>query len=105
MSLRPQGVRGGRPGADPASAAARGLPLRHGFRGYLRPLFPGDKLRVTVTPTALTTGSFTLAFEIHRVGPPEKLAARARTEHVCITAASRQRLPLPPALAAWINAG
>jgi len=81
------------------------VPIAKSEVAYLRPLFPGDKLRIAVTPTALTPDSFALAFEIFRVGPPEKLAARARTEHVCITAASRQRLPLPPGLAAWINAG
>ena len=35
----------------------------------------------------------------------EKLAARLRTEHVCIASASRERHPFPPALAAWIQGG
>jgi 1,4-dihydroxy-2-naphthoyl-CoA hydrolase len=81
------------------------VPIAKSDAAYLRPLFPGNKLRVTVTPTALTPESFALAFEIFRVGPPEKLAARARTEHVCVAAQTRQRQPLPPALAAWVNAG
>ncbi len=81
------------------------VPIARSEAAYLRPLHPGDKLRVVVTPAALTADSFALSFEIFRVGPPEKLAARARTEHVCIAAATRQRLPLPPVLAAWVNAG
>ena len=100
------------------SLAAAGLDLKTFFAAhsivvtiarsecdYLRPLHPGDKLRVTVTPTPLTAESFALRFELFRLGPPEKLAARARTEHVCIASANRARSPLPPALAAWVNAG
>jgi 1,4-dihydroxy-2-naphthoyl-CoA hydrolase len=34
-----------------------------------------------------------------------KRAAVARTEHVCISSASRERQVLPAALAAWIDAG
>jgi 1,4-dihydroxy-2-naphthoyl-CoA hydrolase len=81
------------------------VPIAKSETAYLRPLHPGDKLQVTVTPTALTPDSFALDFDIVRVGPPEKLAARARTEHVCIAAKNRQRQPLPPTLAAWVNAG
>ena len=58
---------------------------------YLRSLHPGDKLRITVAPAPLTADSFELRFEIFRLGSPEKLAARARTEHVCIAAATRAR--------------
>ncbi len=72
---------------------------------YLRSLHPGDKLRITVAPAPLTADSFELRFEIFRLGSPEKLAARARTEHVCIAAATRARQPLPSALAAWVKAG
>ncbi len=78
------------------------LPVAHSEADYLRPLFAGDKVRVTVTPTTLSENSFRLSFEIVKLGPPEKIAARVRTDHVCITLKSRQRTPLPPALAAWI---
>lgn len=81
------------------------VPIARSECDYLRPLHPGDKLRVTVTPVALTAESFALRYEIFRLGPPEKLAARARTEHVCTAANQRSRQPLPPALAAWVDAG
>ncbi len=80
------------------------VPIARSECDYLRPLQPGDKLRVTVTPAPLTPESFALNFEIFRLGAPEKLAARARTEHVCIASATRQRQPLPPTLAAWVAA-
>ena len=70
---------------------------------YLRPLAVGDKVRVTVTPAALSENSYEVRFEVIRLGAKEKAAARIRTEHVCLDAASRKRTPLPPALAAWVK--
>ena len=87
------------------AAHADVVPIARSECDYLRPLHPGDKLRVTVAPAPLTADSFALRFELFRLGPPEKLAARARTEHVCIASATRARSSLPPALAAWVAAG
>jgi 1,4-dihydroxy-2-naphthoyl-CoA hydrolase len=81
------------------------VPIAKSEAEYLRPLAVGDKVRVTVTPSALSENSFTLAFELTKAGPPAKLAGRARTEHVCISSRDRARAPLPPALAAWVKAG
>ena len=80
-------------------------PIFRSEADYLRPLHCGDKLRVTVLPAVLTEHSYETRYELFRVGPPEKLAARIRTEHICISSANRERLALPPALAAWVNAG
>lgn len=80
------------------------LPVSKSSADYLRPLHVGDKLRVTVTPTRLTDASFALDYEMFKItGPTEKLAARVRTEHVCITTATRERTPLPSDLAAWVD--
>ena len=81
------------------------VPIAKSEAEYLRPLVCGDHLRVTVSPKPLTPHSFELRYECYRQGRPEKLAARMRTEHVCIASASRERHPLPPALAAWIQGG
>lgn len=99
--------------------AAAGLPLATFFSdhgvivpisksecSYLRPLACGDKVRVEVTPHRLSENSFALEFVIWKpIGSSEKRAAIARTEHICITSISRERQALPPALAAWIDAG
>lgn len=100
------------------SLAAAGIPLGEFFRDtgvvvpiakseaeYLRPLGPGDKLRVTVAPEPLSENSFAVRYEIFRLGAVEKLAARLRTEHVATSPAKRSRVPLPAALAAWVQAG
>lgn len=81
------------------------VPIVKSEADYLRPLACGDKLRVAVIPTGLTPHSFELRYELFRLGSAEKLAARIRTEHICISSSTRQRLDFPPALAAWIKAG
>jgi 1,4-dihydroxy-2-naphthoyl-CoA hydrolase len=81
------------------------IPISKCESDYKRPLSCGDRLQVSVSPKALSADSFEIHFEIIRLGPPEKSAARVRTEHVCIDSASRVRKPLPAALAAWVKAG
>lgn len=81
------------------------VPIARSEAEYLRPLHPGDKLRVTLTPARLSENSFEIRYELFRLAPVEKLAARLRTEHVATSPAKRERVPLPPALAAWVDAG
>ncbi|MDB6168767.1 MAG: thioesterase superfamily protein [Verrucomicrobia bacterium] len=81
------------------------VPIAKSEAEYLRPLSVGDRVRVSVRPSALTTASFAIDFEITKVGPPDKPAARVRTEHVATSLAKRTRQPLPAGLAAWVNAG
>jgi 1,4-dihydroxy-2-naphthoyl-CoA hydrolase len=81
------------------------VPVVKSEADYLRPLACGDKLRVTASPSALTANSYAIQFEIIRLGAAEKIAARVRTEHVCIDAKTRERTPLPAQLAAWVQAG
>jgi len=80
------------------------VPIAKSEAEYLRPLYCGDRLKISVTPSRLSPASFALAFEITKVGPPDKLAARVRTEHVATSLAQRARIPLPPALASWVDA-
>lgn len=79
------------------------IPIARSSAEYLRPLRVGDKVRVTVIPQALADDSFALNYELTRLGPVEKLAARIRTEHVSTSMKLRKRLPLPPKLAAWVR--
>jgi 1,4-dihydroxy-2-naphthoyl-CoA hydrolase len=81
------------------------VPITKSEAEYLRPLACGDKVRVTVRPEWLTEATYAVRYEITRLGPVEKLAARVRTEHVCIATQSRERHPLPPQLAAWVRGG
>ena len=80
------------------------VPIAKSEAEYLRPLKPSDAIRITATPEPQSENSFAIHFEIVRRGTPEKVAARVRTEHVCTSPEKRARVPLPPALAAGVNA-
>jgi 1,4-dihydroxy-2-naphthoyl-CoA hydrolase len=58
-----------------------------------------------VRPEPLSENSFALNYELTRLNPIAKLAARVRTEHVSTSLQLRERVPLPAALAAWVNQG
>lgn len=81
------------------------VPIVKSEASYLRPLFCGDKLRVSVTPASVSENSFEIHFVATKVGLVEKIVARVRTEHVCTSPGKRERAPLPPALAKWVLAG
>lgn len=81
------------------------VPVAKSEASYLRPLACGDKVRVEVTPKALSENSYALDFVIWKQGPAEKRAAVVRTEHVCIASQTRERTALPANLAAWVQAG
>jgi 1,4-dihydroxy-2-naphthoyl-CoA hydrolase len=79
------------------------VPIAQSRAEYLRPLACGDKVRVALTPARVDDSGFVIDCDLHRLGPPEKLAARVHTEHVCIAARTRERRALPAPLAAWIK--
>ena len=81
------------------------VPIAKSEASYLRPLRPGDLVRVTGVPAPLSADSYEIRFEITRLGSPDKIAGRVRTEHVCIDSRTRERRELPPALAAWVRGG
>ena len=59
-----------------------GLPLVHAEADYRRPMRHGDQVSVTLGVAELGEGSFTIDYRFHLDGG--KLAATARTVHVCI---------------------
>jgi 1,4-dihydroxy-2-naphthoyl-CoA hydrolase len=81
------------------------VPINKSEASYLRPLRAGDKVRVTLAPEPLSENSYALNCEVVKLGAVQKTVARVRTEHVCISSKTRERLPLPPVLAAWLRAG
>lgn len=80
------------------------VPIGKSEAEYLRPISCGDKLEVSVNAKALSENSYEIRFEITRLGPPAKCAARIRTEHVCIDSKTRARKALPGPLADWVRA-
>ena len=81
------------------------IPVSKSSADYLRPLFCGDRVRVSVTPALLNENSYAIEYDMTRLGSNAKLAGHVRTAHVCINSATRERTALPPALLAWVQAG
>ncbi len=81
------------------------VPVAKSEAEYRRPLFCGDKVRISVKPALLSEDSYEIRFEMTRLGAPGKSAARVRTEHVCIDSGARSRKALPEPLSAWVRAG
>jgi 1,4-dihydroxy-2-naphthoyl-CoA hydrolase len=81
------------------------VPIAKSETEYLRPLSCGGKLEVSVNAKALSENSYEIRFEITKLGPNGKCAARARTEHVCIDSKTRARKALPAPLADWVARG
>lgn len=81
------------------------VPVSKSNAEYLRPLFCGDKVIVAVKPNLLAGDTYAIDYEMTKSGRPNKLVAHVRTSHVCIDSKTRERVPLPPALAAWVAAG
>ena len=79
------------------------VPVAKSQADYLRPLVCGDQISVTLSARALGRDGYAIDYEVRRLGNPEKLAARVRTEHVCISARSRERQTLPAPLVAWLQ--
>jgi 1,4-dihydroxy-2-naphthoyl-CoA hydrolase len=81
------------------------VPIAKSEAEYLRPMSCGDKLEVSLQAKALSENSYEIRFEMMRLGPTAKCAARIRTEHVCIDSKTRARKALPGALSAWVTGG
>ncbi len=81
------------------------IPISKSSADYLRPLFCGDRVAVAVKPALLTDDTFAIDYEVTKLGPVPKRAAVARTCHVCIRSDTRERIALPSALRAWVDAG
>jgi 1,4-dihydroxy-2-naphthoyl-CoA hydrolase len=81
------------------------VPIAKSSVDYLRPLQCGDAISVTLKPSQLSANSFAIDYELTRLSTPPKVAARARTEHVCTSRSKRERVALSDKLAAWVNAG
>lgn len=81
------------------------LPVSKCSADYLRPLYCGDRVRVTLKPTLLNDNSYAIEYEMMRLGTTPKLAASVRTAHRCLNSTTRETAPLPADLLAWVQAG
>ena len=67
------------------------FPIIHADVDFMRPMYCGDKLFVSLTPIKIGVEQFEISYQIYI---NDKLAAKAITRHVCIDVKSRQKTGL-----------
>ncbi|WP_193197479.1 acyl-CoA thioesterase [Nostoc sp. MG11] len=76
------------------------FPIVHASVDFLRPMFCGDKLVISLMPQKLGIDKFEIAYEIS-VG--DMVVAKAITRHVCIEVSSRSKQELPDEIIRWLE--
>ncbi|AFY61584.1 thioesterase family protein [Synechococcus sp. PCC 6312] len=78
------------------------LPIVHTEVDFMAPLACGDHLNISLEPQQIDPSSYQIDYWImHLKG--KKLAAQARTRHICLDIQTRHRCELPPILQAWLS--
>jgi 1,4-dihydroxy-2-naphthoyl-CoA hydrolase len=81
-----------------------GLPIVHAEIDFLRPLFCGDRIQISLVASLINHSEFAIAYQIFLIDNLEQTLVKAQTRHVCINPQIRQRVDLPVAVLEWIKA-
>jgi 1,4-dihydroxy-2-naphthoyl-CoA hydrolase len=81
----------------------RAIPIVHASVDFYRPMFPGDRLTIQLTPKQVAGDEFEITYQIFSESVAEKSASKALTKHVCIDAVSRTRKQLSEELMQWLK--
>lgn len=81
----------------------RAIPIVHASVDFYRPMFPGDRLTIQLTPKQVAGDEFEITYQIFSESVAEKSVAEALTKHVCIDAVSRTRKQLSEELMQWLK--
>jgi 1,4-dihydroxy-2-naphthoyl-CoA hydrolase len=76
------------------------FPIVHASVDFLRPIFCGDKLLISLMPQKVGAEKFEISYEISL---NEVVVAKAITRHVCIDANSRNKQVLPTNIVHWLE--
>ncbi|MEH2169272.1 MAG: thioesterase family protein [Nostoc sp.] len=77
-----------------------GFPIVHASVDFLRPIFVGDKLFISLIPQKIGVDKFEITYEI-TMG--EMVVAKAITRHVCIDVSSRSKQELADEIIQWLE--
>ncbi|MEH2046826.1 acyl-CoA thioesterase [Nostoc sp.] len=77
-----------------------GFPIVHASIDFLRPIFVGDKLFISLIPQKIGVDKFEITYEITVI---EVVVAKAITRHVCIDVSSRSKQELPEEIIQWLE--
>jgi 1,4-dihydroxy-2-naphthoyl-CoA hydrolase len=82
------------------------VPITHVAADFLRPLYCGDRVTISLTPQEIDRGKFEINYQILSIDPQsvdlQILAATATTKHVVIDPQTRKRQDLPGSIAQWL---
>jgi 1,4-dihydroxy-2-naphthoyl-CoA hydrolase len=76
------------------------FPIVHANVDFLRPMYCGDELSISLIPQKLGVDKFELAYE---VSIADVLVAKAITRHVCIDVNSRTKQELSAEIMQWLE--
>jgi len=75
-------------------------PIVHANVDFLRPMFGGDKLIISLIPQKLGVDKFEITYEITIA---DVVVAKAITRHICIDAISRSKQELSNEIIRWLE--
>ena len=79
------------------------LPIVHAEIDFLRPIFLGDRIQVSLNTSLVNDREFAIAYQITPVGNLEQILVKAQTKHVCIDPQIRQKIDLPLTILNWLE--
>lgn len=80
------------------------LPIVHAEIDFLRPLFCGDQIQISLVASLINEREFAIAYQISSVDNLEQILVKAQTRHVCINPQIRQKIDLPVIILEWLKA-
>lgn len=79
------------------------LPIVHAEIDFLRPLYCGDQIQISLVTSLINEREFAIAYQISPVDHLEQILVKAQTRHVCINPQIRQRIDLPTIMLEWLG--
>ena len=79
------------------------LPIVHAEIDFLRPLFCGDRIQISLVASVIDEREFAIAYQIYPVDHLEQILVKAQTRHVCINPQIRQKIDLPAIMLEWLR--
>ncbi|MEA5618663.1 thioesterase family protein [Cronbergia sp. UHCC 0137] len=76
------------------------FPIVHSSLDFLRPMYCGDKLLISLSPQKIGDTKFEISYEITI---SEVIVAKAITRHVCIDVGTRIKQELPTQIINWLE--
>ena len=79
------------------------LPIVRAEIDFLRPIFLGDEIQVSLNTSLVSNSEFAIAYQISPSDRLEQILVKAQTKHVCIDPQIRKRIGLPSMMLEWLN--